>query len=111
MEKRSKLRGKFVEDLGWLNPHTDKFEIKKERAEYWLQVGAKPTDPVHNVFVRAGILKAAKIPVHKKSKKTTGETSQTPQAGETRDAEGASETPAIKVEADQIPTTEEKAAS
>jgi small subunit ribosomal protein S16 len=106
MEKRSKLSGKFVEDLGWFNPHTDKFEIKKERAEYWLQVGAKPTDSVHNIFVRAGILKAAKIPVHKKSKKATDETSKTPQAQETSNVEDATEAPAMKIESEQVPITE-----
>jgi len=69
MEKRSKLQGKFVEDLGWWNPHFDKSEINKEKALYWLKVGAQPTPTVHNLFVREKILSGPKIPVHKKSKK------------------------------------------
>jgi len=68
-EKRSKLQGKFVEDLGWFNPHTDSFSLNKERVEYWLKVGAQPTDSVHNLLVRAAILKGPKIPVHAKPKK------------------------------------------
>jgi len=67
-EKRSKLQGKFVEDLGWLNPHTDSFNLNKERVNYWLKVGAQPTDSVYNLLVRAGILKGPKIPVHAKLK-------------------------------------------
>ncbi len=69
-EKRSKLQGKFVEDLGWLNPHEDTFNLKKERILYWLSVGAQPTPTVFNLLIRGGILKDKKIPVHKKSKKT-----------------------------------------
>ncbi len=68
-EKRSKLQGKYVEDLGWFNPHTDEFKVNKEKTEYWLKVGAQPTDSVHNILVRAGIIKGPKKPVHKKPKK------------------------------------------
>lgn len=69
MEKRSKLQGRFMDDLGWLNPHTDKFELEKKRAEYWLKVGAQPTATVHNLFMKAGVISGKKIAVHKKSKK------------------------------------------
>jgi small subunit ribosomal protein S16 len=68
-QKRSKLQGKFVEDLGWYNPHTDKFSIKKDRAQHWVGVGAVPTDSVHNILVTAKVIEGAKIPLHKKSKK------------------------------------------
>ena len=69
-EKRHKLYGKNVEDLGWYNPRTDKFEIKKDRIEHWMKVGAKPTDSVYNIFVNAGIVKGKKIAVHKQPKKS-----------------------------------------
>ncbi len=67
-EKRTKLNGRFVEDLGWLNPKSRDFNLKKERIDYWLQVGAKTTPTVHNLLVRGGVVKAKKIPVHKKRK-------------------------------------------
>lgn len=54
-EKRSKLQGKFVEDLGWYNPHTDKFKVNKDRALYWLNVGAKPTKTTEDIFKKAKI--------------------------------------------------------
>ena len=79
-EKRSKVFGRFLDDLGWSNPRTDAFDLKKDRVNHWLKVGAQPTPTVHNLFVRAGILSGAKIPVHKKSKKTKEEASVAPAA-------------------------------
>lgn len=64
-EKRHKLYGKNVEDLGWYNPRTDKYEFRKERVEYWLKQGVKSTDTVHNLLVSAGIVSGKKIAVHK----------------------------------------------
>jgi small subunit ribosomal protein S16 len=69
-EKHHKMFGRNVEDLGWYNPRTDKFELKKERVEYWMKVGAKPTDTVHNLLINAGILTGKKIAVHSKPKKS-----------------------------------------
>ncbi len=69
MEKKSKLKGKFIEDLGWYNPHTNKFAIKNERAKYWVSVGAQPTDSIHNILVDAKISEGPKISLYKKSKK------------------------------------------
>ncbi len=67
--KRSKQTGRFIEDLGWYNPHTDKSFVKEERAKYWLSVGAQPTDTVFNIFVNHKIVEGPKKPKHKKSKK------------------------------------------
>lgn len=52
-EARSKLRGKFIEDLGWYNPHSDKFELKKDRVLYWLKVGARPTETVSQLLKKS----------------------------------------------------------
>lgn len=73
-EKRAKVFGRFVDDLGWFNPRTDAFDLNKERVSHWLKTGAQPTPTVHNLFVRAGIVSGAKIPVHKKAKKQKEET-------------------------------------
>lgn len=67
-EKRSKLNGYYLEDLGWFNPHSDGFQVNKEAAKNWLQKGAQPTDSVHNLLVKAGVIEGAKRPVHKKAK-------------------------------------------
>lgn len=49
-EARSKLRGKFIEDLGWYNPHSNQFELKKDRVLHWLGVGAQPTATVSQLI-------------------------------------------------------------
>jgi len=67
-EKRSKVGGRYVEDLGWLNPKTKEFNIKKERVGYWLKNGVQPTDTVYNLLVKSGVIGGPKRPVHKKKK-------------------------------------------
>ncbi len=52
-EAKSKLQGKFVEDLGWWNPHTNKAEIKNDRAEYWIGKGAQPSATVRQLLVKS----------------------------------------------------------
>lgn len=69
MEKRSKLQGRFIEDLGWANPRTDENKVNAERASYWMKVGAKPTDTAWNLLVKTGVVRGKKIAVHSKSKK------------------------------------------
>ncbi|MBP6855533.1 MAG: 30S ribosomal protein S16 [Candidatus Pacebacteria bacterium] len=76
MEKKSKLKGKFLEDLGWYNAHTDKFQLKAERAKHWIAVGAQPTDSIHNLLVTAKVIDSPKIPLHKKSKQPPQEVKQ-----------------------------------
>ena len=68
-EKKSKLQGRYVDDLGFWNPHTNKFSLNEEKTNKWLKEGVRPTDTAHNLLVKAGIIKGAKISVHKKSKK------------------------------------------
>lgn len=69
LEKKSKLKGKFTEDLGWYNPHTKKAEIKADRIKYWVGVGAQPSDTVHNLLVKNGVLEGTKRPKHNVPKK------------------------------------------
>ena len=69
-DKRNPPRGgRFVEQIGFYNPLTKEKILKKERIQYWLSQGAQPSNTVHNMLVKEGILEGKKIPVHKKSKK------------------------------------------
>lgn len=70
-EKRLKLQGRFIEDLGWVNPRTDEYRVDAARAAHWIKMGAKPTDTAWNLLVRAGTVRGKKISVHGKSKKPT----------------------------------------
>ncbi len=69
IEKRTKINGKNVQDLGWYDPRSKKFKLNEERVKYWISKGAQPTDSVHNLLVRGGIVKATKIAKHSVPKK------------------------------------------
>jgi small subunit ribosomal protein S16 len=70
--------GRFKEKLGFYNPLTKDKAVNKERVEYWISKGAQVSDTVHNLLVREGILKQAKLPKHKKSKKKEEKPAETP---------------------------------
>ncbi len=53
--------GKFIEILGHYNPHTKEKVLKRERIEYWISKGAKPSATVHNFLIDAGIIKGDKM--------------------------------------------------
>lgn len=63
-EKKSKVRGRYVEDLGSYSPHTKVLRVSRERVTHWIGCGARPTESVHNLLITHGIIKGAKIPVH-----------------------------------------------
>ena len=60
-EARSKNKGKYLEDLGFWNPHQNIFNVKEERVKHWLSNGAKPTDTVHNFLVDKGLIEGPKV--------------------------------------------------
>ncbi|CAA9557323.1 MAG: SSU ribosomal protein S16p [uncultured Thermomicrobiales bacterium] len=52
--------GKFIEILGHYNPLTEPATVKvnEERAQYWLSVGAQPSETVAGLLTRAGVISA-----------------------------------------------------
>ncbi len=56
-ENTSRRNGKFVENLGMYNPSPRgkdvPFQINIERADYWLSVGAQPTDTAKSIIKQA----------------------------------------------------------
>src|SRR3990170_6602368 len=60
--------GKPKEYLGWFNPFTKEFQLKSERISYWLSQGAQPSETMHNLLIKAGLLDGKKIPLHGKEK-------------------------------------------
>ena len=71
-ERRSKLGGPPVEDLGSYNPFNKADTINKERVKYWLGVGAKPSVTTHNLLVSRGIIEGEKAKVKIRPKKGDG---------------------------------------
>jgi len=60
-DSRSPRDGRFIEKLGTYNPmlpkdHAERVTLKKERIEYWLSVGAKPSDRVARFLGQAEII-------------------------------------------------------
>lgn len=58
-DSRSPRDGKFIEIIGQYAPRQNEgsLQVNEERANYWLGVGAQPTDTVRSLLRRAGILK------------------------------------------------------
>ena len=59
MDTRTPRDGRVIEELGWYDPNTkdnDKqLSLQRERIEYWLGVGAQPSDTVRNMLIKNGI--------------------------------------------------------
>lgn len=57
-DSRAPRDGKFIEKVGTYNPNTDPATITLnfDRALYWLQVGAQPTDTTRNILSKEGVL-------------------------------------------------------
>jgi small subunit ribosomal protein S16 len=55
-DARSKRDGRAIEEIGKYHPKLEPslIEIDSERAQYWLSVGAQPTDPVRNLLKITG---------------------------------------------------------
>ncbi|MCD8179161.1 MAG: 30S ribosomal protein S16 [Tannerellaceae bacterium] len=57
-DSRAPRDGKFIERIGSYNPNTNPatIDLNFERALYWLQVGAQPTDTTRNILSTEGVL-------------------------------------------------------
>ena len=65
--------GKFLEILGYYNPHNKEINLKEERIKYWLSKGAKASETVHNLLVRKEVIKGPKIKRNIRGKKKTAQ--------------------------------------
>ena len=52
-DSRSPRDGRFIEIIGYYDPRHQDEKIDLERANYWLGVGAQPSDTVRNIIDRA----------------------------------------------------------
>ena len=57
-DSRAPRDGKFIERIGSYNPNTNPatIDLKFDRALYWMNVGAQPTDTVRNILSDEGVL-------------------------------------------------------
>ncbi len=56
-DTRAPRDGKFTEKIGTYNPNTNPatVDLNFERALYWVETGAQPTDTVRNILKREGV--------------------------------------------------------
>ena len=57
-DARAPRDGRFTEKIGTYNPNTNPatVDLNFDRALYWVEVGAQPTDTVRNILSREGVL-------------------------------------------------------
>jgi small subunit ribosomal protein S16 len=67
-EHTSPIKGKFLEALGFLNPHTKEKSLKEDRIKYWIGKGAQCSDSAHNLLVSSGIISGPKRAIKMKKK-------------------------------------------
>ncbi len=56
IDEREKVKGKPIEVLGNYNPNPNPYTVKfdSKRLEYWLSVGAQPTDSIRKILKIGG---------------------------------------------------------
>ena len=56
-DSRNPRDGRFIEEIGTYNPKKNPSAVvlKKERAEYWIGVGAQPSPTVKSLLKRQGV--------------------------------------------------------
>lgn len=107
-EKRSAVKGSYQESLGYYNPSEGKkLEFNKERIEFWVSKGARPSDTVAALLKNNGVQGMEKFmePRNKKRKSSKAPAEETAAPVAAPVAEG----PAAAEEA--APATEEAPAA
>lgn len=123
-DSRMPRDGRFIERLGTYNPmlpkeHPNRIELKTERIQHWLSVGARPSDRVARFLGGAEIIPMPSIPEQTKQNqpkakaqerlKESAENSASPkpEADETQEASGGEETSPPEAAAKTVPVEEE----
>lgn len=73
LEKSKDPWGKFLENLGTMNPLTSPatIDLKEDRVKYWIEKGAQPSDTVWNLLVDRKVVegeKRLKVKISKRHK-------------------------------------------
>ena len=59
IDGRSPRDGRVIEQLGWYDPNAKEADqqvsLNRERIEYWLGVGAQPSNTVRDLLIKNGI--------------------------------------------------------
>jgi small subunit ribosomal protein S16 len=129
MEKSRDPKARNLEILGQYNPRSTPkiIELKEDRIQYWLSVGAQPSATVENLLINAGIMKSKKKAksirisnkrrarleekkAEKENKKAAAELAAEEAVEAPADATPEAEAPAETKLTEESPATEEEAA-
>lgn len=122
-EATSPRDGRFVEKLGTYNPmlpqdHENRLVVKEDRIKHWLSMGAKPTDRVHKMLGKVGMMDPFQwneqtkksAPGKKRAEREAEEAAKAAEAAETAAAEAAKAAEAAAEPAAEEAPAEETAA-
>ena len=57
MDSRQFRDGRYIDLLGTYDPNQKKITLDHDKAHYWLDHGAQPTDTVRSILSREGVLR------------------------------------------------------
>jgi len=68
-DSKRPVTAKFIEILGWYNPHSKELNIKQEKVEEWLKKGARPSNSLAVILKSNGIKLPAWVEITEKNRK------------------------------------------
>jgi small subunit ribosomal protein S16 len=103
-DARSPRDGRFVEKLGTYNPllpadHDLRLVLKSERVQYWIGVGAQPSDRVARLLAQLGLAETPAIPVQTKKNQPRAKAQERIREAEERARQAAEAAAAAEAEA------------
>jgi small subunit ribosomal protein S16 len=107
MDRKSARNGRAIEELGFYDPRHKDEKCNLERAQYWLSVGAQPSDTVKAIVKRAqdGVKLSDRVKPVKPSRKAVAKMEAEKEAKEAAKADEAKAKEAAKVEAAEAKET------
>lgn len=110
MEKRSSRDGRAIEELGYYNPRSKEESVNVDRYNYWVGVGAVPTETVRDIVDRAvkGVKLADRPRPASLSRKAKAKAEAAKQAEEAAKAEAAKQAEEAKKAAEAAKAEEAK---
>jgi len=104
-DSRAPRDGAFINIIGHYNPLTDPetVVIDEEKARYWLEQGAQPTDTAARLLAKAGIIEEPEA----RKEKIKADIAAKPKASKKKAKAGVTEEPEINKEEPEASITEE----
>lgn len=92
-DSKKPVKAKFIEILGWYNPHSKEFNIKEDRVRDWLDKGAQPSNTVAKLLKNAGLKLPEWVKITKKNKKAKAEKPEVEKGNKAVSAEAENDKP------------------